>query len=155
MFIGAFPYMVFYCLHTYLCIFYRPLWISSRRVKWFEFSVGTLEVKHQTHWHSKGRSASGPCLSGVFPPIWLINDCLHTYLCIFYRPLGIITRRIKWFDFSVGTMEVKYQTHWYSDGKSASGTIFIRGFPLYGYLMTVSTLICLFFITRCELFCDE
>ena len=22
-----------------------------------------------------------------FPHIWLFNDCLHTYLCLFYRPL--------------------------------------------------------------------
>ena len=30
--------------------------------------------------------------------------------------------------------------------------MFIRGSPLYGYLMTVSTPICAYFIVRCELF---
>ena len=148
-----------------------------------------MELKHQTHRHSKGRSASGPMfirgfsymiiewlspnlflpffspvvnyyasskmvlffsrhyggetsnssvrgwLVGIrphayqrFPPIWLFNDCSHTYLCIFYRPLWNIPRRLKWFEFSVGTMEVIRQTHRHSKGWSASGPMFVRGF---------------------------
>ena len=72
-----------------------------------------------------------------FPPIRIFNDSLHLLFCIFYGPLLNIPRRVKWYDFSVGTIEVK-QTHQYSDGLSASGPMFIRGFPLNGYLMTVS-----------------
>ena len=61
----------------------------------------------------------------------------------------------KWYDFLVGTMEVNHQTHRHSDGLSASGPMFIRGFPLYGYLMTVSTSAFANFFARCELFCVE
>ena len=143
------------CLHTYLSIFYRPLWIILRRVKWFDFSVSTIEVKHQTHRYADGQSASRPnalskmfwffsqyygveisnslvigLLVGIRPhvhqgflPIWLLNDCLHTYLWIFYRPLWIIPRRVKWFEFSVGTMEVKHQTH---------RLLFVKKCPLFG-----------------------
>ena len=95
-----------------------------------------------------------PCLSGD-SPIWLLNDCLHTYFCQFYRPLLIIPRRVKWFVFSVDTMEVKLQIHRHSKGWSASGPMFIRGFLLYGYFITVSTHIFANFITRCELFSVE
>ena len=31
-------------------------------------------------------------------------------------------------------MEVKHQIHRHSEGRSASGTMFTRGFPLYGYV---------------------
>ena len=58
----------------------------------------------------------------------------------------------KWFDFSVGTMEVNHQIHRHSEGRSATGSMFISGSPLYGYLMTVSTPLCAFFNARCELF---
>ena len=34
-------------------------------------------------------------------------------------------------------MEVKHQTRRHSKRRSASGPVLIRGFPLYGYLMTV------------------
>ena len=70
----------------------------------------------------------------------------------FYRPLWIIPRRVKWFDFSVCTIEVKHQTHRYADGQSASRPMFIRCFPLSGYLMTVSTPSFVNFIARCEWF---
>ena len=86
-----------------------------------------------------------------FPPIWLFNDCLYTYFCQFYRPLLIIPCGVKCFGFAVGTMEVKHQSHQYSDGLSASGPMSIRGFPISGYLMTVSTLMGAFFTARCEL----
>ena len=87
-----------------------------------------------------------------FPPIWFFNDCLNTYVCQFYRPLGIIPRRVKLFDLLVGTMEVKHQIHRHSEGRSTSHPMFIKGFPLYGFSMTVSTPICSFLISRCELF---
>ena len=105
-----------------------------RRVKWFDFSVGTMEVKHQTHRYSEGRSASGPMFIRGFPYV------------------VIIPRRIEWFQCSVGTMEVKHQTHRHSNGRSASGPMFMRGFPPYDYSMTVSTPIHEYFIARCELF---
>ena len=148
------------CLHTYLCLIYRPLWIIPRRVKWFDFSVGTIEVKHQTHLYSEGRSASGlmfirglpytgiswlstPLFVHILSPVLKFstsssNDCLNTYFCKFYRPLWIIPRRVKWFYFSVGTLEVNHQIHRHSEGQSASCPMFIRGFHLYGYLMTFS-----------------
>ena len=158
-------------------IFYRPLWNVPHRIKWFEFSFGTMWVNHQNHWHSESRSRSGsmfitgshlygylwlltplgsqilspvvkcsasskmvglfsrhyvdewsklsalrgsigirPHVYQGFPPRWLFNDSLHPLFCIFYRPLWIIPPLIKWFDFSVGIMEVKRQTHRYSDG---------------------------------------
>ena len=132
------------CLHTYLWIDYRPLWIIPRRVQWFDISVGTTEVNYQTHRHFKGWSASGPIfIRGS--PISLFNDCLHTYLCIFYRPLWIISRRVKWLYFSVGTMEVNHQSHGYPEGRSSSRPMFIRGFPLYGYLTTLHTYFCPFY----------
>ena len=49
-------------------------------------------------------------------------------------------------------MEVNHQIHRYSEGRSASGPMLIRGLPLYGYLMTVSTPILAYFIARCGLF---
>ena len=49
-------------------------------------------------------------------------------------------------------MEVKHQTHRHSNGRLELGPIFIRGFPLYGYLMTVSTPTSANFIDRCEVF---
>ena len=57
---------------------------------------------------------------------------------------------------------MKRPTHRYSEGRSASGPIVIRGFPIYGYfmahftpclysyLMTVSIPTCAYFIARCE-----
>ena len=43
-----------YCLHTFICQLYRPLWIIPPPVRWFDFSFVTLEVKHQTHWYLDG-----------------------------------------------------------------------------------------------------
>ena len=80
------------------------------------------------------------------------NDCLHTYFCKFCRPLRITPGRVKWFDFLVDTMEVNHQIHRHSEGRSASRPMFIRGFPLYGYLMTVSTPTLAYFTARCEFF---
>ena len=140
-------------LHPLFCIFYRPLLNIPRRVKWYDFSVGTMEVNHQTHRHSDGLSASGPMFFRGFP--------LYGYLmtlstpCIFYRPLWIIPRRVKWFYFSVGTMEVNHQTHRYSEGRSSSRPMFIKGFPLYSYLVMVSTPTFANFIAPCELFWVE
>ena len=37
------------------------------------------------------------------------------------------------------TMEVKFQSHLHSDGRSTSSPLFVRGFPIHGYLMTVFT----------------
>ena len=62
----------------------------------------------------------------------------------------MIPRQVKWFEFSVGTMQVKHQIHRYSEGRSSSRPMFMRGFPLYGYLMTISTTILAYFIARCE-----
>ena len=42
-------------------------------------------------------------------------------------------------DFSVGIVGVKNQNNRHSEDQSTSGTMFIRGFPLYGYLLTVYT----------------
>ena len=86
-------------LHIYFCQFYRPLWIILRRVKWFDFSVGTIEAKHQTHRYSEWFVGISPHVYQGFPLIWLFNDCLHPNLWIFYCPLWIIPRRVKWFDF--------------------------------------------------------
>ena len=47
-------------------------------------------------------------------------------------------------------MEVNYQIHRHSEGRSALGFMCIRSFPLYGYLMTVSTPTCAYYIARCE-----
>ena len=60
--------------------------------------------------------------------------------------------RVKWFDFAVDSMAVNHQIHWHSEGRSASGPMFIRGVPLYGYVMTVSTPTFENFSARCELF---
>ena len=83
-----------------------------------------------------------------FPPILLFNDRLHTYFVNFLLPVVNYSASSK----TVGTVEVKHQTHWHSEGRSASGLMLIRGFFPYGYLMTVSTPICAFIIARCELF---
>ena len=139
------------CFHTFLRIFYRPLWIIPRRVKWFEFSVGTKGGETSNSlalWRSIGIR---PHVYQGFPHICLFNDCLHTYLCKFYIPLWIIPRWVKWFDFSVGPLEVKHQTHRYFSGRSASGPMFIRGFPLYGYFMALYTPCFAYFIARCEM----
>ena len=137
MFIRGFPlYGYVMTLYTSLfCKFYRPLWNVPPRVKWFDCAVDTMWMNHQNHRHQ------APCLSGV-SPIWLFKDSLHPLFCIFSCPLWIIPTRVKWLDFSVGTMEVNYQIDQHSEGRSASGLMCIRGFPLYGYLMTVSTPIC-------------
>ena len=129
-----------------------------------------------THWHSEGRSASRPMFIRGFPIYgYLCNDCLHTYFCRFlspvmyysasskmvwfftghyvckcYRPLWIIPARVKWVDFSDGTVEVNHQTHWHSEVRSASRPMFIRGFPLYGYFMALYTPCFAYFIARCE-----
>ena len=87
-----------------------PLWIISAWIKFFDFWDGTVEVNHQSHWHSEVRSVSCPMFIRSFPLYGYLMT-IHTYLCIFYRPLWIIPRRVKWFEFSVGTMEVKHQTH--------------------------------------------
>ena len=112
--------------------------------------------------HYGGETSNSPVLGWLvgiklhfyqgFPPIWLFNDCLYTYLCLFSRPLRIIPRRIKWFDFSVGTMEVKHLTHRYSEGRLASGPMFIRGLPLYCYFMALYTPCFAYFIARCAMF---
>ena len=75
---------------------------------------------------------------------WLFNDSQYTLFFIFYRPFWIIPPLVKLFDFSVSTMEVNHQIHRHSEGRSASGSMFIRGFPLHGYLMTVSTPTCVY-----------
>ena len=103
--------------------FYRPLWIIPRRVKWFEFSVGTMEVKHQTLRLLRMVCRHQARVYQGYLPIWLFNHCLITYQCIFYRSLWIITRRVKWFVFSVGTMNLKYQSH---------RRFFVKNFPLFG-----------------------
>ena len=172
-----------------------------------------MDLKHQTHRHTKGRSASGPMFIRGFPymviewlsphlflPIlspvvnysasskmvlffsrhyggetsnssvlgWLVSIRPHAYqgfplygysmtvstlICAFFnRPLWNISCRVKWFEFSVGTREVKHQTHRHSKGWSVSGPMYIRGFPLYYYLMTVSTPIFANVIARFEWF---
>ena len=60
--------------------------------------------------------------------------------------------RVKWFDYSVDTMWMNYQNHRHSEDRSASGPIFIRGFPLDGYLMTLYTPCCAYFIAPYEIF---
>ena len=64
---------------------------------------------------------------------------------------GIIPGRVKWFDFLLDT-DVNHQIYRHSEGGSASRPMFIRGVPLYGYLMTVSIPTLAYFIARCELF---
>ena len=153
MFTRGFPYMVISWLspHLFLPILSPVVnYSASSKMVWF-FSR-----------HYGGETSNSSVLGwwvGImphvyqgFPPIWFFNDCLHTYFCQFYRPLWIIPRRVKLFDLLVGTMEVKHQIHRHSEGRSTSRPMFIRGFPLYGFLMTVSTPICSFLIARCELF---
>ena len=53
---------------------------------------------------------------------------------------------VQWFDFSVDTMEL------FSEGRSSSSPIFIRGLPVYGYLLTFYTPIILYFIARGKVF---
>ena len=65
--------------------------------------------------HYGGETSNSPVLGWLvgikphvyqgFPPLWLFNDCLYTFFCQFYRPLWIISCRVKCFGFQVGTME--------------------------------------------------
>ena len=48
-------------------------------------------------------------------------------------------------------MGMKHQNHRYPEGQQTLPSIFIWGFPLYDYLMTVSTLIYAYLIARYEL----
>ena len=84
----------------------------------------------------------------------IMGFLLYSYLMAvhFFSPVVNYSASSKRLGFSVGTMEVKHQTYRHSDGLSASSPMFIRGFPLYGYLMTISTPTSANFIARCELF---
>ena len=137
-------------------IFFSALW------RWNIKLIGTLRVdRHQA-----------PCLSGVSS--YTVIICLSTRLVLHilspvvkcctsskmvwfftghyafkcYRPLWIFPARKKWVDFSDVTVEVNHQIHWHSEVRSASCPMFIGGFPLYGYLMTVSTPCFAYFIAR-------
>ena len=83
-----------------------------------------------------------------FPPIRLFYGSLHPLFCIFYRPLWNVPRPVKWFDFSVDAMWVNHQNHRHSEGRSASSPMFIRGFPLDDYLMTLYNPCFAYFIAR-------
>ena len=153
MFIRGFPlYGYLMTVSTLIfSFFYRPLWIIPRRVKWFEFSVGTMEVKHQTHRHSKGWSASGPMFIRGFP--------LYGYFMTVSTPIFANLSPVVNYSSS-GKMVWIFSRHYGGETSNSStllGSIGIRphvykGFLLYGYFMAVSTPIFANFIARCELF---
>ena len=88
-----------------------------------------------------------------FPPIRLFYGSLHPLFCIFYRTLWNVPRRVKRFHFSIDTMWVNHQSYLHSEGRSASSPVFIRGFPLDGYLMTLYDPCFAYFIALSINFC--
>ena len=124
----------------------------------YSASSEMVRVFSQHYWRESSNSSAFWSSIGIrphvyqrVPPIWLFNDCLHTYWCLFYPTSWIIPRRVTWFKFSFCIMEVKRQSHRYSEGRTASGTMFIRGFPLYRYFMALYTLYFANFIALCEM----
>ena len=140
------------------------LWLSTPLVLHILSHVVKRSASSKMVWffsrHYVGESSKSSALRGSigikphvyqgFPLRWLFNDSLHPLLRIFYRPLWNIPPGVKWLEVSVGTMEVNYQIHRHSEGWSASGFMCIRGFPLYGYLMSVTTPTCAYYTARCE-----
>ena len=109
---------------------------SSKMLWFFSRHYGGETSNSSVLWGSIG---SRPHVYQGSPPILVLYDSLHPMFCIFFRPLWNVQRRIKWFEFPVGTMWVNHQNHWHSESRSASGPMFIRGFPLYGYFLALYT----------------
>ena len=154
-------------------MFFRgvPLYGYFILVSYILLAVVKCSILNKMVWFFTGQAP-------VYLPIWLLNDPLHSYLCIVYCPLWIILRltfqSVLWRRNIklIGTRMVSRHQAPCLSGVSPLTVIyylytylcmfyrslwimFIRGFSLYGYLMTVSTPTSANFITRCELFCFE
>ena len=122
---------------------------ASSKLVWF--LVGTMDVKHQTHRHSKGRSASGPMFIRGFP--YMVIEWLSPHLF-----LPILSPVV---NYSASSKMVWFFSRHYGGETSNSSVLgwlvgirphVYQGFPSIWLFMTFSTLICAFFIARCELF---
>ena len=133
--IRGFPlYGYLMTVSTPTCAYYIARWnnaASSKIVRFFSRHYGGETSNSSVLWASIG---SRPHVYQGSPPILVLYDSLHPMFCIFYRPLWNVPLRIKRFQFLVGTMRVNHQNHWHSESRSRSGSMFITGSSLYGYL---------------------
>ena len=122
-----------------------PFFSKSSKMCDFDFA-GIPNIKIICTWRVDQHQA--PCLSGIY--LYMVIYWLSTPLFLHILSPDVQFWRAQ--DFSVGTIGVKHQNNLYSESRSASGPMFNRGFPLYGYLLTVYTLIFAYFIARFKIF---
>ena len=131
--------------HFYTLIFAylvaRCIMFRLSRVQ--HFSVGTMKVSALQNMHPEVSSATGPMFIRGSP---LFGNFYTVYTPIFayFVARGILFRLIRVVHFSGGAMAMSPLQNMHTEGCSASGSMFIRGSPLFVDFYTFTPHICIF-----------